>query len=147
MSTTETTEAVLKSVYVEASPETAFRVFTDGIHAWWPLGTHGIFGDEAERLGFEEEARLVERAKDGREAEWGKVLAWEPPTRVRLTWRPGFSDDEPDTELEVRFTPEGDGTRVDLEHSGWERLTEGAKSRSNYDSGWIRVLEQYRAAV
>jgi uncharacterized protein YndB with AHSA1/START domain len=146
MSTTETTEAVLKSVYVEASPETAFRVFTDGIDTWWPISKYGIFGEDAERVAIED-GRVVERAKDGREAEWGRVVDWEPPTRVRLTWRPGFAADQPDTELEVRFAPEGDGTRVELEHTGWERLADGAKSRAGYDGGWDGVLEAYRASI
>ena len=146
MSTTETTDAVRKSVLVDADPETAFHVFTDQIQSWWPLATHGIFGDDAEALAFEE-SKLVERAKDGREAVWGEVLAWEPPTRVHFTWRPGFDDDEPDTEVEVRFTPEGDGTRVELVHTGWEKIADGAKSRGNYDSGWVRVLEEFRKAI
>ena len=139
---TETTEAVRKSVLVDADPETAFRVFTDQIQSWWPLGTHGVFGDDAERLGFAD-GQLVEGAKDGREAAWGKVLAWEPPTRVHLTWRPGFAEDQPDTEVEVTFSAEGEGTRVDLVHTGWDRLEDGAKSRAGYDSGWEDVLSHY----
>jgi uncharacterized protein YndB with AHSA1/START domain len=143
VSMTETTEAVRKSVLVDADPETAFRVFTDRIQSWWPLGTHGVFGDDAEELVFKD-GKLVELAKDGREAVWGEVLAWEPPARVHITWRPGFDPDTPDTELEVRFIAEGDGTRVELEHTGWERLEDGAKSRAGYDSGWVGVLEAYR---
>ena len=146
MSMTETTEAVRKSVLVDADPETAFRVFTDQIQTWWPLGTHGIFGDEAEGLAFKD-GKLVEGAKDGREAVWGDVLAWEPPTRVHFTWRPGFDDDKADTEVEVRFAAEGDGTRVELVHTGWEKLENGAKSRAGYDGGWEGVLEAYRKAV
>jgi uncharacterized protein YndB with AHSA1/START domain len=143
---TETTEAVRKSVLVDADPETAFRVFTDKIQTWWPLGTHGIFGDDAEELAFRE-GKLVEVAKDGREAVWGEVLAWEPPARVHFTWRPGFDEGEPDTEVEVRFTAEGDGARVELVHTGWEKLADGAKNRAGYDSGWEGVLEAYGKAV
>jgi uncharacterized protein YndB with AHSA1/START domain len=143
---TETTEAVRKTVLVGADPETAFRVFTDKIQSWWPLGTHGIFGDDAESLAFRDE-QIVESAKDGREAVWGKILAWEPPTRLHMTWRPGFDPDTPDTEVEVLFTGEGEGTRVELIHTGWDKLEDGAKSRAGYDGGWDRVLEAYRQAV
>jgi uncharacterized protein YndB with AHSA1/START domain len=146
MSVTETTEAVRKSVLVDADPETAFRVFTDKIQSWWPLEKHGIFGEDAEALAFEE-GQIVERAKDGREAVWGKVLVWEPPTRLHFTWRPGFDADRPDTELEITFTPEGEGTRVDLVHSGWDKLEDGAKSRAGYEGGWDGVLDAYRQAV
>lgn len=143
---TETTEAVRKSVLVDADPETAFRVFTDQIQTWWPLEKYGIFGDDAETLAFRDE-QIVEGAKDGREAVWGRVLAWEPPTRVQMTWRPGFDADKPDTEVEVTFTAEGDGTRVELVHTGWDKLADGAKSRAGYDGGWDGVLEAYRKAI
>jgi uncharacterized protein YndB with AHSA1/START domain len=146
VSMTEMTEAVRKSVLVGANPETAFRVFTEQIESWWPLRTHGVFGDDAEKLSFEE-SKLVERAKDGREAVWGEVLAWEPPARVQFSWRPGFDDDKADTEVEVTFSAEGDGTRVELVHTGWDKLADGAKSRAGYDSGWVGVLEAYRKAI
>ena len=50
----------------------------------------------------------------------------------------------PATELELRFSADGDGTRVDLEHRYWERLgDEGLPVRDNYDRGWDAVLEPY----
>jgi uncharacterized protein YndB with AHSA1/START domain len=146
MSMTETTEAVRKSVFVKADPETAFRVFTDEIQSWWPLEKYGIFGEDAEALAFDD-GNVVERAKDGREATWGKVLAWEPSARLHMTWRPGFAPDTPDTEVEVLFTAEGAGTRVELTHTGWDKLEDGAKSRAGYDGGWDGVLEAYRQSV
>ena len=71
------------------------------------------------------------------------MLAWEPPARFAMTWYPG-SDASQATELEVRFAAEGDGTRVDLVHSGWEILAERAQeSRGGYDDGWVEVLGHY----
>jgi uncharacterized protein YndB with AHSA1/START domain len=145
VSTTETTEAVRKSIVVDAPPEEAFRVFTEQIQSWWPLRSYGVFLADAERIALDD-GQLVETAKDGRVEVWGKVLDWDPPRRIRLTWRPGFDPDMADTEVEVRFTAEDKGTRVDLEHSGWERLENGATSRSNYDGGWVGVLEEFRKA-
>src|SRR6478609_9471673 len=73
--------------------------------------------------------RLVERAVDGRTSVWGEVLAWEPPHRLVLTWHPGGDPDDA-SEVEVRFTAsEGGGTRVELEHRGWERFGESAMLR------------------
>ena len=60
---TETTEAVRKSVLVDADPETAFRVFTDQIQSWWPLEKYGIFGEDAEALAFEDSEAGVAAAK------------------------------------------------------------------------------------
>jgi uncharacterized protein YndB with AHSA1/START domain len=71
------------------------------------------------------------------------VLTWEPPARFAMSWYPGH-DDARATRLEVRFSAEGDGTRVDLEHTGWEILAaEGAEYAKNYDEGWGTVLGYY----
>ena len=71
------------------------------------------------------------------------MLAWEPPHRFVMSWYPGH-DATDATELEVRFGAEADGTRVDLEHRGWERFgAAGAERRSGYDSGWGDVLGYY----
>jgi hypothetical protein len=45
------------------------------------------------------------------------------------------------TELEVRFAAEGGGTRVELEHRGWEiYAAEAAETQKSYDTGWDEVL-------
>lgn len=138
-------EAVRKSLVVKCSPERAFEVFTREIGSWWPLHQYSIGGDEITEVVFEERVggRIFERHSDGGEGEWGRVLAWEPPSRFVMSWYPG-SDPSKATELEVRFAAEGDATRVGLEHRGWEILGErAAESRANYDSGWGGVLGYY----
>jgi hypothetical protein len=48
--------------------------------------------------------------------------------------------------VEVTFRPAGVGTRVDLVHTGWERLGgKGARMRAGYDAGWAVVLGRYAA--
>ena len=48
----------------------------------------------------------------------------------------------------MRFVPEGDGTRVELEHRGWERWgDEAAETRASYDSGWDTVLAPFVGAA
>ena len=76
------------------------------------------------------------------------MVAWEPPTRLVLSWYPG-RDPESATELEVRFSREADGTtRVDLEHRGWERLGDERETmRTAYDHGWDTVLARYGEAA
>jgi hypothetical protein len=60
-----------------------------------------------------------------------------------LAWNILNAEDSP-TEVEVRFLQEGSGTRVELEHRGWERLAEGgAAKRDDYDGGWDFVLGKY----
>ena len=135
-------EAVRKSLIVECSPERAFEVFTRGVGSWWPLHEHSIGGKEIVEVIWEEHVggRIYERHADGGEGEWGRVLAWDPPARFVMSWYPG-KDDAKATELEVRFTAEDSGTRVDLEHRGWEIFAEeGQETRDNYDNGWPTVL-------
>lgn len=141
---------VRKSVYVAASPDQAFEVFTDGIGRWWPK-SHKISGADLDRPIIEPRAggRWYELAVDGSQCEVGKVLAWEPPHRLLLAWqlRHDWTFD-PDlvTEVEVTFAAEGDGTRVNLEHRNLERLGDTAEAmRQQIDSpnGWGLLLRLY----
>ena len=143
-------DPIHRSVTVPRPAAEAFRLFTAEMGTWWPLDTHGRADEHAdaktERLVFEERVggRVYEVLSNGVEADWGVVTAWEPPTRVVLDWNPS-PEDRPFTEVEVAFTPSGDGgTRVDLYHRHWERLGEGAgiARRANYEPGWAYVFDE-----
>ena len=152
MSTSTTDLSVVrKTMTVKAPPERAFDVFTEQMLSWWPVGDYSIGGDKIDRIVFERHAggRLYEAHRDGTEADWAKVLEWERPSHVKLAWRPA-SDSAPSgvTELEVRFRADGEGTRIELEHRGWEHLGErAAASRASYEGGWDHVLGRYNAAI
>ena len=138
-------EAVRKSLVVECSPERAFEVFTREIGTWWPVHEFKLADKDITEVVFEEKAggRIFERHTDGSEDEWGHVLTWEPPNRFVMSWFPTRTETDT-TELEVRFTPEGDSTRVELEHRGWEIFAaEAEKTREGYDGGWNTVLGYY----
>lgn len=140
---------VRKHVSVPQDVEGAFALFVDEIGAWWPLATHSIGGAEgATGVRFEggKGGRLVESLRDGSTAVWGTVVVWDPPRRLRFTWHPG-DDEEHATDVDVTFEPSstGGGTIVELVHSGWERMPDGAARRANYDPGWDLVLGRYTA--
>ena len=148
--------AVRQSIVVDAPPDRAFTVFTQRMQSWWPMESHRIGGKPITDLVTEPRAggRWYERAEDGSECDWGRVVAWEPPARVVLTWE--VSHDwkpapEIHTEIEVRFTPEGENrTRVDLEHRGLEAFGEHtARMRSIFgsDGGWGGLLARFAAAA
>jgi uncharacterized protein YndB with AHSA1/START domain len=148
-------EPVVRSVQVELPVEEAFELFTAGMSTWWPLHVHSLAVDtfegrvKAERVVFEqrEGGRIYEVMSDGKEGSWGTVLQWEPPARVVFSWKPNLSDDPP-TEIEVRFRATAEGTEVELEHRGWERLGAAASPRrERYETGWTRLLEIFRAAA
>ena len=140
----EAIEPVRRDVTVRCTPEQAFRVFTADMGTWWPTETHSVFREEAETCVLEPGVggRIYERNRDGTILMWGEVTAWEPPTRLAFLWRPGRWPETP-TDVDVRFEPVPEGTRVTLVHSGWERLGEAAlEARAEYDAddGWGLVM-------
>ena len=110
--------------FVEVSPADAFEVFTEEVDLWWRRGPRFRGGGPDSELCFERDAegrRLIERGKDG-VFEIGRVHVWEPGKRLLLSYRlRNFTRDER-TEVEVRFEEQGKGTRVVLEHRGWQAL-------------------------
>lgn len=145
-------QPITRAVTVQCSVEHAFRVFTEQMGGWWPLETHSIAVDQgleqrAESLRVEtrEGGRIEEVLQDGSPRGWGGIDVWEPPNRVVFSWKPNDRPTPP-TEVEVRFTGEGRGTRVDLEHRGWEGL--GKPAEEIYplyasEGGWTMVLGRY----
>ena len=141
---------VRKSIFVNAPQDHAFDVFTTGIGRWWPK-SHKIGPADLERPVIEPKpgGRWYELDVDGTECEIGRVAVWEPPARVVLIWQltPEFTHDlELITEVEVLFTPQGDGTRVDLEHRNLERMGEKADAMRETVSGpggWPALLQLY----
>jgi uncharacterized protein YndB with AHSA1/START domain len=145
--------AVRQSVVVDAPQERAFAVFTR-MTGWWPLHSHTIGGRPAAEAVVEprEGGRWFERSADGSECDWGRVLTWDPPHRVVLAWQISADwtyDPSIDTEVEVRFSPEGAArTRVDLEHRGLEAFgerTDEMRQAFESDGGWPLLLGRYAA--
>jgi len=138
------------SILVGQPPASAFQLFTEGMGQWWPLASHSVGMDAAVRCIFEGrlEGEIYEEDADGRKHPWGTVQVWDPPRRVVFTWHPGHDEDTAQ-EVEVRFISSGDGTRVELEHRGWERLgSEAADTRERYAGGWAIVFgERYRGVA
>ena len=150
MSPTITPAPIQKEIRVKASPARAFEIFTAGMSRWW-LKTHTINPTKSPLKDIIMEprqgGRWFERGEDGSECQWGKVLAWEPPARLLLAWQingawkfdPGLV-----TEVEIRFTPDGNGTKVELEHRDLARLGDAAEAlREAFQRGWGSLLEEF----
>jgi uncharacterized protein YndB with AHSA1/START domain len=140
---------VRESVTVNRGVADAFRLFTDGIGDWWPLkGSNFSYGgDRADKIFLEARVggRLYERFSDGEEFDVGHVTICEPPTRIVFTWKdPTW---KVPTEVEVRFAAAGRGTRVDLEHRGFEAAGVEPKEAAGWAEGWKRVLAPYVEAA
>ncbi len=147
-SETVTIAPVVRQAQTRLAPPEAFRLFTERVNEWWPLPSHSVWGDEAAACRMEGMmgGRFYELHRDGRECEWGRVLAWEPPRRLVFSFYPGRTPEEA-TQVEVIFEPDGAGTRLTLTHSGWEnRREEAQKFRDGYYEGWGFVLGKFEAA-
>lgn len=138
---------IRRELTVPADPERAFAVFTSEIASWWPMATHSVGGDETVTVSIDGRAggEIAEATRDGSRHVWGTVQLWEPPHRFVTTWHPGRPADDA-TELEVRFEPHGTGSRLVLEHRGWERVA-WAGHRRSYERGWEPVLARFERAV
>jgi uncharacterized protein YciI/uncharacterized protein YndB with AHSA1/START domain len=146
---------IKKSINVETSQQRAFRVFTDGIDRWWPRDHH-IGKSPLERFIIEPRTggRWYSTCKDGSEVDVGRVIKWEPYSRVVLTWQiTGEWKFDPDfiTEIEVTFTSEGPRkTRVELEHRNIERFgAHAGEIRKTFESdgGWSTTLGHYAKSL
>jgi uncharacterized protein YndB with AHSA1/START domain len=142
-------------VVVGVPIEVAFRVFTESLHTWWPPMYHIGQADMAEAvLEGKVGGRWFERGVDGSECDWGRVLVWEPPARLIVTWQiNGYwaYDPDPDhaSEIEVRFTPDGAETVVELEHRFLDRLVSGQGIHDGITGGggWTTMLEMFAGAA
>ena len=139
---------VRKSILVNTTQAHAFDVFAKRFDAWWPRDHH-IGKSPMKEAVIEpcEGGRWFEKGEDSSECEWGRVLAWEPPNRLVLSWTINGKfqvDDTVESEVEVHFLAESaNRTRVELEH----RIAAGDASalREAVDSprGWGSLLEIY----
>ena len=154
----QTTDVPVRtSVTVKVGAARAFDVFTVDFDSWWPR-SHHIGNAPMKKAIIEGKAggRCYSEQTDDTECDWGTVLVWEPPRRFVLAWQIDATwHYEPDlaksSEVEVRFTPEADGsTRVDLEHRHFDRHGPSGKViRTAVDSpnGWGDLLALYAARV
>lgn len=143
-----TTAPVRVSISVKATTERAFRVFTEELGAWWPMA-YSIQPDQAMTAEMEPRlgGKIIERHRDGTEANWGVISVWEPPRRLVFSWNPSY-EVRPETEVEVTFSEEAGGTRVVLEHRGWDQLgADGAEKREGYANGWSDILNDCYAVL
>jgi uncharacterized protein YndB with AHSA1/START domain len=146
---------VRKSITVKTDAGRAFDVFTSRIGSWWPH-SHSIGSSPQKNIVLEPRTggRWFEIGEDGSECNWGKVLAWEPPSRVLLAWQiNGDWKYDPDlvTEVEVTFTALAPGlTRVDLEHRNLERFgdkVEPVRNAIDSEGGWTQIIKLYGQAA
>ena len=153
---TQSASAVIRrDIVVDAPVDKAFSVFTERLGDFKPP-EHNLLASPIAETVFEPRVggHIYDRANDGTECHWARVLVYEPPHRVVFSWDIGptwqlEANPENASEVEVRFTAETpDRTRVELEHRnidrhgpGWEAVADGV----GHDQGWPLYLARYAA--
>ena len=147
---------VRRSTLVRSDVDHTFAVFVREIGVWWPRQPYSEGGDRVRDVTVEPRVggRVHETWHDGTVREWGRILAWEPPHRLVMTWicTPAT------TEVELTFRPLGPAlTRVAVEHRGWEALSAeqaardcaqpGGYASGGFDRGWATILAALAAAA
>jgi uncharacterized protein YndB with AHSA1/START domain len=145
--------SVRTSIVVEAPISRAFKVFTEDFGRFKPA-EHNMLNVEIAETVFEPRVGgfLYDRGVDGSVCRWARVLAYDPPSRVLLSWdiSPHWRIEEDPlktSEWEVRFIAETpQRTRVEIEHrnldrhgEGWQGVREGVAG----DQGWPLYLQRY----
>jgi len=154
---TQTQTAVHLELVVAAPLERAFTMFTERFGDIKPPEHNLLTAPIAEtvlepRVG----GHIVDRAVDGSECRWARLLAYDPPNRIVFSWdiSPRWqleTDADLTSEVEVRFVADGpERTLVELEHrnldrhgTGWESVSEGVEG----DQGWPLYLARYAALL
>lgn len=122
------TSRVIVSIRVPCSPVQAFEVFTGEIGEWWQHSDLFRFTPRSPgKLAFEppsesSSGRLIEQLPNGKTFEIGPVRVWSPGEKLVVGWRQATFGPDHATEVEIRFEPVGDDTRVTVEHRGWETV-------------------------
>jgi hypothetical protein len=131
-------DAVRVTSRVAADPETAFRVFTEEVDAWWRDGPRFRWHpDRGGAMRFEkgEGGRFLEVYPDGESFEVGRIRVWDPPRRLVFGFRARSFAPGETTEVEVRFDAHGDATDVTVEHRGFAALRADHPARHGMDTG------------
>jgi len=148
---------VRRDVVVDVPIDKAFALFIERFGDFKPK-EHNLLGAEIVETRFEARVggNIYDRAADGSECRWARVLAYEPPTRVVFSWdiSPQWqleADLSHASEVEVRFVAvRPEQTRLELEHRnldrhgpGWESVRDGVGE----DGGWPLYLARYADLV
>jgi len=154
---TQTAAVVRKDIVVPVPIGQAFDAFVHRFGDFKPR-EHNLLDAPIVETVFEPRVggHIVDRAEDGTECRWARVLVYDPPQRVVFSWDIGPTwqlETEPDntSEVEVRFVAEGPNrTRLELEHRnldrhgpGWPAITDGISG----DRGWPLYLNRYAALL
>lgn len=138
---------VERNILIDAPPERVWQGWVDEINAWWSRPYY-IDAERVTGLRFEPRLGGLFVEEWGQDAGYliGQIIEWLPPRRLAYTWSEkswsGIT-----TIVRLELFPEGDGTRLALQHEGFERLPDGADQRAGYEKGQADLLDKLKAYI
>ena len=143
------TASVTTSIEVSVDPITAFDIFTKDVDAWWQRGPMNWNNpDRAVGVRFEPGVGgrwlEVHDAATGEGFEMGRISIWKPGEQVVFSYR-DVGHDIDGTEVDIRFVAVPGGTRVTVEHRGWEGVARSVLEPKIATKrwGWANILTWY----
>lgn len=141
--------SVRVTVEVPVDPTTAFMIFTQEIGQWWrpgPINWNNANRAVGVRIEPGPGGRWIEvhNLTSGEGVTQGRFVVWDLGARLVFLYQDtGHHLDG--TEVEIRFDAIEDGTRVTLEHRGWERVAAEhvTRDRNLKRWGWGNILNWY----
>jgi uncharacterized protein YndB with AHSA1/START domain len=146
------TSRALVALRIAAPPSRVFTAFTAQIGQWWrPNGLFELNGRSDGWLAIEAGlgGRIIESYPDGGQFEVGHVRVWEPPDRLVFSWRAASFPPDRETEVHIRFEDVDGGTRVVVEHFGWDGIAQEHVARHGFPllPFQLRLAEWWRALL
>lgn len=135
-------DAIVAEITVPVTPTEAFVGFTAQMGEWWdPM----LSPDPPtfSSIAIDPDGPVETVHDDDQRYTWGRVLGWDPLGHLEMEFWLGHDQAAP-TRLDVRFTEEGTGTRVRLEHGGWAEGSEQVRAKYTH---WDDLLQRYAAFV
>lgn len=136
------TDSIRKEIVVPQSQDEVWRALTDNTAlAEWLMPN-----DFEPRVGH----RFTFRGQPNPQAGWDgivqcEVLECAPPDRLAYSWAGGPVTG---TQVSYRLEPDGDGTRVVFEHSGFDLSQPwGEQAFKGAEFGWDKMLETLTRVV
>jgi uncharacterized protein YndB with AHSA1/START domain len=137
------TKAIQREIRVPQPREQVWRALADST----ALAERMFPNDFAPHVGHRFTFRVPPNPKVGFEGiiVQCEVLECEPPDRLVFSWSAGGLVD---TRVSFRLEPDGDGTRILFEHSGFDvSLPWGEQAFRGAEFGWAKMLKQLPAVV
>ena len=139
---------IVVALRIDAPSDVVFDAFVDDIGLWWRPNPLFSFTPRSPGVMAFEQGRLVERLASGKVFEVGTVRVWERGARLVLGWRQASFPPGVETEVEVRFEAIDAGTRVTVEHRGWDAIPAESVARHGFPNAvflhrhgeWWRAL-------